>query len=325
MVALWGGIGALAVATGPSLGAALVSAGGWRWAFFVNLPVGALVLVLGRSFLSESEPETQVARPDYLGVVYAAVSVAAVVLAISEGPTWGWGDAKVWVALALGIAVGVAFVRRSASHPSPVLDLSLFSERTFTLANTATLVYALAFFPMLLGNILFLTSVWDYSIMRAGLAVTPGPLVVACIAGPAGKLAGRVGFRWLLLAGATCMAAGLASYVWRVDATPEYVAHWLPGTLIVGLGIGLSFPILSAAAVSSLPPHRYAVGSAVNQTARQVGGALGIAVLVVLLGSEAGGAGVSEFRDLWLWCAVAAFASGLIGAAIPARAQPPAA
>jgi EmrB/QacA subfamily drug resistance transporter len=318
MVALWGGIGALAVATGPSLGAALVSAGGWRWAFFVNLPVGAAILLLGRRYLIESEPEPAAARPDYPGVGLATISIAAVVLAISEGPEWGWGDPKVWAALAIGLALGVAFVRRSGSHPAPVLDLTLFRDRTFSTANTATFVYALAFFPMLLGNILFLTGVWNYPIMRAGLAVTPGPLVVAVIAGPAGKLAGRVGFRWLLLAGATCMAAGLLSYVWLVDAEPDYVSHWLPGTLIVGLGIGLSFPVLSAAAVASLPAHRYAVGSAVNQTARQVGGSVGIAVLVVLLGDAAG---VDQFHLLWLWAAGAALASGVIGATIPHRAS----
>lgn len=317
MVALWGGIGALAVATGPSLGAAIVSAGGWCWAFFVNIPVGVGVLLAGRHFLTESEPERNAARPDYAGVGLVTVSVAAVVLAISEGPTWGW-DYRVWLALAIGLAVGVLFVRRSRVHRSPVLDLTLFGDRTFSTANAATLVYALAFFPMLLGNILFLTGVWDYTIMRAGLAVTPGPLVVALVAGPAGKLASRVGFRWLLLSGSVCMAAGLAWYAWVVDAERSYVADWLPGTLVVGLGIGLTFPVLSAASVSGLPSHRYAVGSAVNQTARQIGGALGIAILVVIIGSEAAGsAGVGEFHRLWWWCAGAAMVSGLIGATIP--------
>src|SRR3954470_22514429 len=95
MVALWGGIGALAVATGPTLGAAIVSAGGWRWAFFVNLPVGLVVLLLGRRVLVESEPDAASARPDYLGVAMVAVALAALVLAISEGTDWGWSDPRI--------------------------------------------------------------------------------------------------------------------------------------------------------------------------------------------------------------------------------------
>ncbi len=186
------------------------------------------------------------------------------------------------------------------------------------IANIATVVYASGFFAMLLGNILFLTEVWNYSIMQAGLAVTPGPVVVAIIAGPAGKLAGRVGFRPVLLVGAAFFAIGLATYVTRVTTTPDYLADWLPGTLLVGVGIGLTFPVLSAGAVSSLPSARFAVGSAVNQTARQIGGALGIAVLVALIGSQRRLADpIDGFHELWAFAAGAALLSGVIGSFIP--------
>ena len=318
MVALWGGVGALAVATGPSLGAAIVTAGGWRWAFFVNLPVGLVIALVGRRVLTESPIDETAGRPDYVGVGMISLSLASLVFAVSQGTEWGWLDPRIVGAFVTAVVVGALFVRRSAHHPEPVLDLNLFSDRSFVVSNLATVVYAAGFFAMLLGNILFLTGVWHYSIMRAGLAVTPGPLVVAVISGPAGKLAGRVGFRPVLLAGAACFATGLASYVVLVDATPAYLTHWLPGTLIVGLGVGLTFPVLSAAAVSSLPPHRFAVGSAVNQTARQIGGALGIAVLVMLIGDPAGPAeAVNRFHHLWIFAAITALASGLIGSMIP--------
>jgi EmrB/QacA subfamily drug resistance transporter len=323
VVAQWGGIGALAVATGPSLGAAIVSAGGWRWAFFVNVPVGVAILLLGRRVLTESAIDRSPSRPDYLGVALLSGGLAALVLAISEGTSWGWSDARIVGAFAAAAVLGAAFVSRSRRHPEPVLDLTLFRSRSFVAANTATLVYAGGFFPMLLGNILFLTGVWDYSIMRAGLAVTPGPLVVAVIAGSAGKTAARIGFRPVLLAGAVCFAAGLLWFVFRVDASADYVAEWLPGTLVVGLGIGLTFPVLSAAAVSSLPPARFAVGSAVNQTVRQVGGALGIAVLVMIIGTPDGpAAALDRFHRLWAFGAVAALTSGLIGSFIPRPGAP---
>jgi len=318
VVAQWGGIGALAVATGPSLGAAIVSVGGWRWAFFVNLPVGLFVLIFGRRVLTESEPDVDAATPDYLGVGLMSAALAALVLAISEGSTWGWTDGRILGALSVALVAGAVFIHRTLHHDQPVIDPALFHERSFVVANSATLVYSAGFFAMLLGNILFLTSVWHYSIMMAGLAVTPGPLVVAVIAGPAGKLASRIGFRPVLLFGAACFAAGLASFVVLVTATPNYVGTWLPGTLIVGLGIGFTFPVLSAAAVSSLPAPRFAVGSAVNQTARQIGGALGIAVLVALIGSQRHLADpLDGFDQLWAFGATTALLSGLIGAFIP--------
>jgi MFS family permease len=194
-----------------------------------------------------------------------------------------------------------------------VLDLQLFRARSFTVANAATLAYAMGFFAMLLGNILFLTGVWGYSILKAGLAVTPGPLVVAVTSGPAGRLASRIGFRPVIAGGSVIFAGSLVWYAVFVGTTPSYLAEWLPGSVLAGLGIGLTFPVLSAASVSSLPPDRFAVGSAVNQTARQVGGALGVAVLVAILGSATSSSGVElgRFHDLWTYSAVMA---GLAGA-----------
>jgi EmrB/QacA subfamily drug resistance transporter len=312
-VALWGGVGALAVATGPSLGAALISAGGWRLAFYVNLPVAFVAWAVGRRVLVSDRPVTPAGHPDYFGVLLISGSLAGLVLAISEGPDWGWLNWRVVAAGALAVVLGWSFLRRSAHHREPVLDLQLFRARSFSVANAAALVYSMGFFAMLLGNILFLTSVWHYSILKAGLAVTPGPIVVALVAGPAGKLATRVGFRPVIFTGSVLFATGLAWYATAIGTTPEYLTRWLPGTLIVGLGIGLTFPVLSAAAVSSLPASRFAVGSAVNQTARQVGGAVGVAVLVAILANPASPqAALAHFRHLWVFCCAMAASAGVI-------------
>jgi MFS family permease len=136
--------------------------------------------------------------------------------------------------------------------------------------------------------------------------------VVAVVSGPAGKLAGRFGFRRILLAGFVVFASGLVWYAARVGLHPDYVSVWLPGTLVVGLGIGLTFPVLSAAAVSSLHHERFAVGSAVNQTARQVGGAIGVALLVVILGTPRSAMeALDNFHHLWIYAATMAVLSGL--------------
>jgi EmrB/QacA subfamily drug resistance transporter len=316
-VALWGGIGALAVATGPTVGALLVTSGGWRWVFFVNLPIGVAALVSGRAVLPRLNGDPSHSTPDYLGAALVCAALAALVLGLTEGPTWGWTSGRVLGSFAAAVVLGVAFVRRCERHPAPVLDLSLFNTPTFTIANSAMVLYAMGFFAMLLGNILFLTGVWHYSILRAGLAITPGPLVVAVTAGLAGKVASRVGFRRVLLFGATMLVAGLAWYALRIGVHPDYTGAWLPGTLVAGLGIGCTFPVLGAAAVSSLRPDRFSVGSAVNQTARQVGGSIGIAALVVLLGSSNAAPGIDRFRHLWWFAASAVVLSGALTALLP--------
>jgi NTE family protein len=325
IVALWGGIGALAVATGPSVGALLITGFGWRAAFFVNLPIGLVAWLVGRRVLERIPGSGSTTAPDYLGVVLLAGSLSALVLAISEGPDWGWTSPAVLVSGALAVVLMATFVLRSTRHSEPVLDLTLFRSRSFSVANLATLLYAMGFFAMLLGNILFLTSVWGYPILLAGLAVTPGPLVVALVAGPAGKLAGRIGFRPVLLVGFVVFASGLAWYALRVGVDRDFLGVWLPGSLIVGLGIGLTFPVLSAAAVSSLETRRFAVGSAVNQTARQVGGALGVAVLVVVLGAPTTpAAALDAFHHLWWFAAMMAVSSGTVCLLLrPSRAAAP--
>jgi EmrB/QacA subfamily drug resistance transporter len=313
-VALWGGVGALAVATGPSLGSLIVAHLGWRWVFYVNLPVGLLAWLWGRSVLPNPiVTRAPAERPDYLGALIGALSVAALTLAISEADHWGSRDPRVWIAAVLAPVLGVLFVLRSRRHPAPVLDLTLFRSRAFAVANLATMTYAMGFFAMLLGNILFLTEVWQYPIERAGLAVTPGPLIVALVSGLAGKTAARIGFRAVLVPGSLFFAAGLSWFALQVGPEPAYLAQWLPGTVLIGLGIGLTFPVLSAAAVASLPADRFGVGSAVNQTARQVGGSIGIALLVVILGVPATrDEALRNFQQLWFYAAGMATLSGAI-------------
>jgi MFS family permease len=245
------------------------------------------------------------------------------VLAISQGPSWGWTSGRIIGGFVLAVILFAIFLVRSSRHTEPVLDLQLFRARSFSVANSMALLYSMGFFAMLLGNILFLTSVWHYTILRAGLAVTPGPLVVAVVSGPAGKLAGRYSFRRVLSVGFTVFTLGLLWYVWRVGLTPHYLSIWLPGTLIVGLGIGLTFPVISAAAVSSLEPARYSVGSAVNQTARQVGGAIGVAILVVILGTPAtADAALRNFHHLWIYAAIMSASAGLLATLLVRRPAP---
>jgi EmrB/QacA subfamily drug resistance transporter len=323
MVALWSGIGALAVATGPSLGALLITEWGWRLVFYVNVPLCVATIVVGRLVLVEvKHPSSH--RVDYLGVGLLSGALATLVLAISEGGTWGWGDPRTLGGFVASALLFPAFVRRCRHQPEPIVDLTLFRSRTLLLADAATAVYATGFFAMLLGNILFLTGVWHWSILDAGLAVTPSPIVVTIIAGQAGKIANRIGFRPVLIVGSVFFAGALTWYTLRVGPHPAYLTEWLPGTILAGIGIGLTFPVLGAASVSSLPAERFAVGSALNQTARQVGGAIGIAILVAIIGRSRGPGALEAFRHLWMFEGLAAIATGVIVSGIRRRSSAPA-
>ena len=310
-VAMWGGISALAVATGPSLGSVLIDAGGWRWAFYVNLPIALVALVATRRLLPESVIGGPV--PDLLGVVMLSGAVASLALAITQGGDWGWSSARTVGAFALAAVLGPLAVRRSAHHRAPAIDLDVLRSRTVALANAATFLYSVGFFGMLLANVLFLTSVWDYSTLKAGLAITPGPLIVAALSRPSGRLAGRVGYGPVLVAGGLTFAAGLLWYVAVVGTEANYLTDWLPGAVLVGIGVALSFPVLSAAAVAGLPQERFGIGGALNQTARQIGAVLGVAILIAVVGTPATTAeALSRFRVAWLIGAAAAVGSAVI-------------
>ena len=284
-VAVWGAVAALAAALGPSVGGVVIDLLGWRWAFFINLPVGAIALFAGVRLLQESKNEDAEAPPDLLGVPMLIAGVGALALGIVQSDEWGWGDARTLGAFAAAAVIAPLFILRSATHRSPTLDLTLFREHNFRLANLATLSFAIAFSAMFFGLVQFLVYVWQYSILEAGLSIWPGPLTAALVAAPAGRLVDRVGYKAILFTGGMFFAVGSGWMMWRAEVDPNLWGVWIPGAIMTGLGVGMTLPSLSSAAVRSLPQNRYAVGSAVNQTIRQIGATMGVALVVALLGS----------------------------------------
>ena len=307
-VAMWGGISALAVATGPSLGAVLIDAGGLALGL-LHQPARAARRragdPAGRHRVRGRRPA---ARPRRRGDALARGRGAGA--RASPRATTGAGRARpssasfaaVARARRLGRATGP---RAPGRRPS---TSRLFENRTVALANAATVAYAVGFFAMLLANVLFLTTVWEYSILKAGLAITPGPLVVAALSRSTGALAGRIGYRPVLVVGSLIFATAQLWCVAFMPLTPDYLGRWLPASLLTGLGVALTFPVLSAAAVAGLPAERFGVGGALNQTARQMGAVLGVALLVSILGTPASpAAALDAFQNVWLMCAGAAF------------------
>ena len=283
-VSLWGAVGGLAAAIGPSVGSFVVDTIGWPWAFYLNLPLGALSLWRGAALLKEAKkPESR--RPvDGVGMGLLIVGVGALALSIVQSESPHWSRSELLVAAATGTIALIGFVLWARVATAPLVDLRLFKHRTYTFVNLATLAFGTAFSMMFFAFFFYMTEVWHYTLPQAGLAITPGPLLVIPFAILSGRLAARLGHRPFLVGGGLVYACSGLWFMLVPDAQAAYLTHWLPGLVMSGIGVGLVLPSLSAAAVNRLPADQYAVGSAVNQATRQIGSVMGVAVTVLLLG-----------------------------------------
>jgi EmrB/QacA subfamily drug resistance transporter len=322
-IGIWAAVGAVAAAAGPPLGGLLVAAN-WRLVFLVNLPVALGALIFALRILRESrDPAARI--PDLWAAAVLTVAIAALALGLVQAPDWGWVNARTLACL-LGAVFGVAvFLLRCARHESPVIDLSLLRIRSFAFANTAMLLFGAAFATMLLSNVLFLTGVWHESALRAGFSLTPGPVMAAVFAVPTGRLAGRLGQRRVAGAGCLVFATGGLWWLWQVGATPHYATEMLPGMLLSGAGVGLTLASLSSAAMASLPPTRFATGSAILNMCRQIGSVLGVAVLVAINDSAHGPSVLANFQTQRLFLLVAAVLAGACALSMGAVRSAPAA
>jgi EmrB/QacA subfamily drug resistance transporter len=308
--ALWGATGAVAAAAGPSLGGLLVDWQSWRWVFFVNLLIGIPALVPARRLLRESRERTSL-LPDALGAALLAAGVGMLSLGIVEGPEWGWSSGRVLGAFAASAVLLPLFVWRSNVHRAPVVELSLFRVRSFAVANAGLFVFAIGFYALLLCNVLFLTGMWGYSIVHAGVALTPGPLMAALAAPIGGRLSDRFGQRPVAVPGGLIFAAGALLFALNTESERGYLADFLPATLLTGTGVGLTFSSLGSAVVAELPRQRFATGSAISACVRQIGAVLGIAGLIALLGVS--GTVLHVYHRAWALMALTGAAAGLTG------------
>ncbi|WP_323742769.1 DHA2 family efflux MFS transporter permease subunit [Nocardioides islandensis] len=299
-IGLWGATAAVAAGLGPPMGGALVELGGWRWAFLVNLPFGVLAVVATRRTVVESRAPGRRVLPDIPGALLLAAALALLNLGVIQGNDWGWGSPRVVGSFVLAVALGALFVRSSLRHRAPVVDPALVRIASFRVASLATVLAGLGFYAYLLTNILWLQYVWGYDVLRAGLALVPGALVAAVVAARLGPLAERVGYRVLVVPGALVWAGAYLWYHQMVGTAPAFWSQWLPGQVLSGIGVGATLPLLGSAALAAVPGGRYATASALVSSARQLGGVLGISILVLVVGSPTGPGVVAALRDGWL-------------------------
>lgn len=306
-IGAWAAVGGIAAAAGPPLGGLLVQVG-WRWVFIVNVPVGIAGLIAGRRILREIR-HPDAARPDVLGAVLLTAGVAALTVAIVQGESWGWSSASILALLALAAALLALLARRIARHPAPIVEPQLLAVRAFSAATLGSLLFFAGFAGMLLASVLFLTGVWREPILTAGLQISPGPAMAALTAVPGARLGARFGPGRVGASGAALFALGGVWWIAHLGSTPAYASAFLPGMLVGGVGVGLVIPSLTGAVAATLPPDRLATGIAVQTTGRQLGSALGFAILIAVLGAAPSGA--ADFRGGWELMLAAALLAGV--------------
>jgi EmrB/QacA subfamily drug resistance transporter len=310
-VAAWGAASALAAGIGPSLGAVLVQTYSWRAVFLVNIPIG-LIGAWGASRVLAEERESG-PLPDIPGAGLLCAGIALIALGIVKGNEWGWGSAATLACLIGSVVLLTIVGARCVRHSEPVIDPRLLRVRDAALANLGALLLSIALYAAILNNVLFLTGVWHWSVLRAGLAISPAALITAGVARPAGELAERYGARAIIVPGALLYLVGMLLLSWGAGRSPSFFVHWLPGAAIAGVGMGLALPNLIGAALAGAPEEKLATGSGLNAAARQLGGVLGVALLVSILAAS-GPHALAAHRygwDLSAGFALAAAASAL--------------
>ena len=276
-IGIWAGVSALALAIGPLTGGVISEYVNWNWIFFINVPIGLIAIAFAFAFIKESKDTSLEQRPDIPGLVSSAIGLFALSYALIEANNYGWGSTRILVSFAIAAVALVAFVLLELHQRLPMLDLSLFKNKTFSGANTVMLLVGLAMFGVFFFVSLFVQQILGYSPTQAGAAFLPWTLLIVVLAPQSGRISDRVGARWLVTSGMIVLAGSLFLFS-RMGAGSDF---WtlLPAMILGGIGMGVMMAPVTATAMGSVPRDKAGVGSAVLNSMRQVGGSLGIAVM----------------------------------------------
>lgn len=305
---LWTAVGGFAGALGPVAGGLLLSFG-WEWIFLVNVPIGLAALVIGWRVLPEV-PGQVVQPPSPLGAVLITAGVALLILGLVSAEGGNWNSAGVRIGLTGGPLLIAAFALHCLRARNPLVDPALFRNRVFTGAALALLAFMTAFGAFLLSRVLWDQTVWGWSALKTGLALAPGPFMVPVTSIlVAGRLIPRIGAGGVVALGLLCFSAACAAMAVFGPAGPSLVLS-VGSAVLSGIGVGLVLPTLMGTAAGALPATSFSTGSGVLNMIRQTGMAIGVALLVLVIGTagqgaEAGGA----YRIAWAGTIAIALAS----------------
>ncbi|MEV0320004.1 MFS transporter [Streptomyces sp. NPDC050658] len=321
---IWGAVNGLAVAGGPLIGGSLTEHVSWQWIFWLNVPIGLALLPLARLRLSESYGSG--ARLDIAGTVLASGGLFGIVYALVRGPIDGWTSATVLTGLIAGTALLGGFIHHGIHNKAPILPMRLFRSRAFSGINAASLLMFLGMFGSIFLLSQYMQGVLGYSPTEAGLRMLPWTAMPMLVSPLAGYLSDRIGGRPVVAAGLFLQALGLAWYASVVAPDATYAAQ-LPALIVSGIGMSLFFAPASNLVMSGVRPHEQGIASGANNALREVGGALGIAVMSSIFSAQGGYGTPQTFVDglepaLWAGAAVVALAA-VAALCMPSRRATP--
>jgi EmrB/QacA subfamily drug resistance transporter len=284
---IWGALGGSGAAAGVLLGGVLTKYLGWEWIFFVNVPVGALVLALTRPIVHESRIETEKRNYDPFGAITVTSALTLFVYAMSRAPFVGWGSTRTIVLLIVSVLLMVAFLVIETRVEKPLMPFAIFRVRTVAGANVVGLLLGAVLFANFFVLTLYVQDVLHWSALRAGLTflATAGTAVIS--AGVAQALVTRVGVKPILALGLALMTAGVIWYT-QIPVHGSYVSDLLPGYVLVGVGIAFSFVPVTIAALAGVEQHEAGLGSGLINTSQQIGGGVGVALASTVFTSHIG-------------------------------------
>ncbi|MDT9688548.1 MFS transporter [Streptomyces sp. P9(2023)] len=309
---IWGAVNGLAVASGPLIGGSLTEHISWQWIFWLNVPLGLALLPLARLRLAESYGTG--ARLDIIGTLLASGGLFGIVYGLIRGPIDGWTSATVLTGLVAGGALLVAFVRHGIRGKAPMLPMRLFRNRAFAGINAASLLMFLGMFGSIFLLSQYMQGVLGYSPTEAGLRMLPWTGMPMLVAPLAGALSDRIGGRPVVAAGLALQALGLAWFALVVTADASYAVQ-LPALIISGIGMALYFAPAANLVMSSVRPSEQGIASGANNALREVGGALGVAVMASIFAAQGGYGSAQQFVDGLepaLWVGAGAVALGAV-------------
>ncbi|MFB9235890.1 DHA2 family efflux MFS transporter permease subunit [Plantactinospora siamensis] len=284
---LWGAVAGVATVAGPTLGGYLVTDWGWEYIFFVNLPIGIVAVVLAAIVMPDIKLNRR-HRLDWLGTALASVGLFLVTFGLIEGEPHDWGRVlgpiTIVEVIAAGVVVLVAFMFQQYANRNrePLVPFAIFSDRNYSLMNFVSGAIAFGMLGLFLPLVIYLQSVLGLTALQAGLTTAPMSLISMFVAPLAGRFSDRTGGKWILFLGLSLWSVGMGMVVWLAHFDSGRW-HILPGIIVAGFGLGMTFAPLQTIAMRNVAPQMAGAASGFINTSRQLGGVIGSAAVGALL------------------------------------------